>query len=63
MLSVGMRTFETINTKKYDLQLFFDATNLLRLEVSTWRCGGVVVWSSVALVVAVGLPGAAGTIW
>jgi hypothetical protein len=33
LLSVGMRTFETINTKKYDLDMFFDAANLLRLEV------------------------------
>lgn len=37
LLSVGMRTFETINTKKYDLDTFFDAKHLLRLEV---RCGG-----------------------
>lgn len=33
LLSMGMRTFETINTKKYDLQLFFGAAALLRLEV------------------------------
>ncbi|KIZ05743.1 hypothetical protein MNEG_2214 [Monoraphidium neglectum] len=34
LLSVGMRTFETINTKKYDLDMFFDAANLLRLEAA-----------------------------
>ncbi|KAI8471567.1 MAG: male sterility protein-domain-containing protein [Monoraphidium minutum] len=34
LLSVGMRTFETINTKKYDLDTFFDAANLLRLEAA-----------------------------
>jgi hypothetical protein len=42
-LSVGMKSFVTLNTKKYDLHLFFGASRLLALEVRRprgWVCGG-----------------------
>jgi hypothetical protein len=32
-LAVGMKSFITLNTKKYDLHLFFGTATLLRLEV------------------------------
>jgi len=33
MLDAGLKTYETINVLKYDLQLNFNAGTLVRLEV------------------------------
>lgn len=43
-LSVGMKSFCTLNTKKYDLHLFFAASQLLRLEVRGTLGGGRGGW-------------------
>lgn len=33
LVRVGLHTYQTINSKKYDLQLLFRADNLIALEV------------------------------